>query len=123
MNIDIDAVLRRLHLANTRRIWRDLCAQAEKEQWTYQHLLEVLFAEEVAHSPDFFQHPLNGFRIYATHPHLIHKSNQVNILYAEEVARPPPPRRTNRRFYFERLSDSPIFSPVRRHPDNSRDLR
>jgi DNA replication protein DnaC len=48
MNIDVDAVLRRLHLANTRRIWRELCAQAEKEQWTYQHLLEVLFAEEVA---------------------------------------------------------------------------
>ena len=48
MTIDIDAILRRLHLANARRIWRELCAQAEKEQWTYQHLLEVLFAEEVA---------------------------------------------------------------------------
>jgi len=48
MTIDIDVVLRRLHLANTRRIWRDLCVRAEKEQWTYQHLLEVLFAEEVA---------------------------------------------------------------------------
>lgn len=49
MTSDIDAILRRLHLANARRIWRELCAQAEKEQWTYQHLLEVLFAEEVAH--------------------------------------------------------------------------
>jgi DNA replication protein DnaC len=46
--IDVDAMLKRLHLANARRTWRDLCARAEKEDWTYQHLLEVLFSEEVA---------------------------------------------------------------------------
>ncbi|MBE2254201.1 MAG: ATP-binding protein, partial [Myxococcus sp.] len=46
--IDVDAMLKRLHLANARRAWRDLCARAEKEDWTYQHLLEVLFSEEVA---------------------------------------------------------------------------
>ena len=46
--IELDAQLKRLHLASARRIWRELCARAEKEEWTYQHLLEVLFSEEVA---------------------------------------------------------------------------
>jgi DNA replication protein DnaC len=46
--VDLDAILKRLHLANARRVWRDLCVRAEKESWTYPHLLEVLFAEEVA---------------------------------------------------------------------------
>jgi DNA replication protein DnaC len=46
---DLDALLRRLHLANTRRVWRDLCARAEKEEWAYQQLLGTLFADEVAH--------------------------------------------------------------------------
>jgi DNA replication protein DnaC len=46
---DLDALLKRLHLANARRVWRDLCARAEKGEWAYQHLLDVLFAEEVAH--------------------------------------------------------------------------
>ena len=47
--IPIDTLLKRLHLANARRVWRDLCARAEKEEWAYEHLLGVLFAEEVAH--------------------------------------------------------------------------
>jgi DNA replication protein DnaC len=46
---DIDAALKRLHLANARRVWRDLCSRAEKEEWAYEHLLGILFAEEVAH--------------------------------------------------------------------------
>lgn len=46
--IELDAQLKRLHLASSRRIWRELCTRAEKEEWTYQHLLEVLFSEEVA---------------------------------------------------------------------------
>jgi DNA replication protein DnaC len=46
--IDLDVMLKRLHLANARRAWRDLCVRAEKEDWTYQQLLEVLFSEEVA---------------------------------------------------------------------------
>jgi len=45
----IDTLLKRLHLANARRVWQDLCARAEKEEWTYEHLLGVLFAEEVGH--------------------------------------------------------------------------
>jgi DNA replication protein DnaC len=48
-DLPIDTLLKRLHLANTRRGWRDLCARAEKEEWAYEHLLGVLFAEEVAH--------------------------------------------------------------------------
>ncbi len=45
----IDTCLKRLHLANARRVWRDLCSRAEKEEWSYEHLLAVLFGEEVAH--------------------------------------------------------------------------
>ncbi|MEA2663400.1 MAG: hypothetical protein QOI11_344 [Candidatus Eremiobacteraeota bacterium] len=48
-DFDLDAMLKRLHLANARRVWRELAERAEKEQWTYDHLLQVLFAEEVAH--------------------------------------------------------------------------
>jgi DNA replication protein DnaC len=46
--IDLDALFKRLHLANARRVWRHLCRQAETEQWTFEHFLEVLIAEEVA---------------------------------------------------------------------------
>jgi len=52
MNVDelnMDVTLKRLHLANARRIWNDLVVRAENEQWTYRQLLSVLFAEEVAH--------------------------------------------------------------------------
>ena len=47
--VDMDALLRRLHLANARRIWKSLCARAEAEEWTYQQLLETLISEEIAH--------------------------------------------------------------------------
>ena len=49
MSPDLDVFLRRLHLANARRVWRDLIQRAEKEQWSHGQLLETLFAEEVAH--------------------------------------------------------------------------
>jgi DNA replication protein DnaC len=48
-DVNTDALLRRLHLANTRRIWRDLVARAEKEQWSFGDFLAILVAEEVAH--------------------------------------------------------------------------
>jgi DNA replication protein DnaC len=48
-SIDLDAMFKRLHLANARRVWRHLCRQAETEQWSFEKLLEVLVAEEVAH--------------------------------------------------------------------------
>jgi DNA replication protein DnaC len=46
---DLDPLLKRLHLANARRVWRDLVQRAEKEDWSYEQLLHTLFAEEVAH--------------------------------------------------------------------------
>ena len=49
MSDDLDPLLKRLHLANTRRVWRDLVQRAEKEQWSHTALLEKLVAEEVAH--------------------------------------------------------------------------
>ena len=48
-DFDLDALLKRLNLANARRVWRDLCARAEQEEWSYEQLVAVLFAEEVAH--------------------------------------------------------------------------
>jgi DNA replication protein DnaC len=49
MTADLDVMLKRLHLANARRVWRDLVQRAEKEQWPHDQLLQTLFAEEVAH--------------------------------------------------------------------------
>lgn len=46
---DLGVLLKRLHLANARRVWRDLIRRAEEEQWTYHQFLAVLVQEEVAH--------------------------------------------------------------------------
>src|ERR1051325_901767 len=48
-DLDIDALLKRLHLANARRVWRDLIARAETEEWSCRDFLALLVAEEVAH--------------------------------------------------------------------------
>ncbi len=48
-DIPLDALLKRLSLANARRIWRDLCARAEKEEWSYEDLITMLVLEEIAH--------------------------------------------------------------------------
>lgn len=48
-DIDIDAMLKRLHLANARRAWRDLVQRAEKDRWSFHDFLGALVAEEVAH--------------------------------------------------------------------------
>jgi hypothetical protein len=48
-DLNVDAMLKRLSLANARRTWRDLVARAEKEQWSYHDFLSTLVAEEVAH--------------------------------------------------------------------------
>jgi hypothetical protein len=34
MSTDLEPLLKRLHLANTRRVWRDLCQRAEREEWS-----------------------------------------------------------------------------------------
>jgi DNA replication protein DnaC len=47
--IPLDDLLKRLHLANARRIWRDLTTRAEKEGWSCRDFLAMLVAEEVAH--------------------------------------------------------------------------
>ena len=47
--IDLEAVLKRLNLANTRRVYRSLIRRAESEQWSYGDFLSVLVSEEVAH--------------------------------------------------------------------------
>lgn len=49
MTTSLDPLLKRLHLAKTRRSWRQLVERAEKEQWTYEALLQTLFEDEVAH--------------------------------------------------------------------------
>jgi len=45
----LDALFKRLHLANARRVWRDLVQRAERETWTYRDFLTLLVAEEIAH--------------------------------------------------------------------------
>ena len=47
--LELDAVFKRLNLANARRVWRDLVARAEREDWPYDRFLTVLVAEEIAH--------------------------------------------------------------------------
>ncbi len=47
--VDLDALLKRLHLANARRAWPQLCERAETEQWSCRDFLAVLVAEEIAH--------------------------------------------------------------------------
>jgi DNA replication protein DnaC len=49
MSADLDPLFKRLHLANARRVWRDLVRQAETDEWSYEHFLTVLISEEVAH--------------------------------------------------------------------------
>jgi DNA replication protein DnaC len=48
-DLELDAVFKRLNLANARRVWRDLIARAEREEWPYDRFLTVLVAEEIAH--------------------------------------------------------------------------
>lgn len=45
---ELDALLKRLHLANARKIWQQLVQRAEKEQWSYRDFLVLLVAEEIA---------------------------------------------------------------------------
>lgn len=47
--IDLDALLRRLHLPTIRRLYPELSAQAEEDRMSYRDFLAILIAEEVAH--------------------------------------------------------------------------
>jgi DNA replication protein DnaC len=46
---DLDALFKRLHLANARRVWRQLIDRAERERWSYRDFLTLLTTEEIAH--------------------------------------------------------------------------
>jgi DNA replication protein DnaC len=46
---ELDPLLKRLHLANTRRAWRELARRAEQEDWTYHDFLALIVTEEIAH--------------------------------------------------------------------------
>ncbi len=46
---DLDALFKRLHLANARRVWRDLVQRAEREAWSYRDFLTLVASEEIAH--------------------------------------------------------------------------
>jgi DNA replication protein DnaC len=47
--IELDALLKRLHLPNMRRVYGQVAAKAEEEQWSYRDFLALLVADEVAH--------------------------------------------------------------------------
>jgi len=47
--VELDSLLKRLHLANLRRVFREAITRAEEEQWSYRDFLTLLVAEEVAH--------------------------------------------------------------------------
>ncbi len=46
--LDLEPLLKRLHLAYARREWVSLCERAESEGWSPRKLLAVLFSEEIA---------------------------------------------------------------------------
>lgn len=48
-DLTLDASLKRLHLAYTRRHWQDAVARAERDQWGYRDFLAIMIGEEVAH--------------------------------------------------------------------------
>ena len=48
-DVDLDPLLKRLTLANTRRVWKAMVTRAEKEQWSYHQFLTTLIVEEIAH--------------------------------------------------------------------------
>lgn len=47
--LDLDGLLKRLSLANSRRRYRAYIDRAERERWSYEQFLTTLVAEEVAH--------------------------------------------------------------------------
>lgn len=47
--LPVDDLLARLHLNNSRKIWRDAAERATNEGWTYQEFLAVLLVQELNH--------------------------------------------------------------------------
>jgi DNA replication protein DnaC len=48
-DLDLDAMLQKLSLANTRGTWRQMVDRAETEDWSCRDFLAIVLAEEVAH--------------------------------------------------------------------------
>jgi len=48
-DVQLEPLLKRLNLANTRRVYRTLIQRAETEGWSYSDFLTVMVTEEVAH--------------------------------------------------------------------------
>lgn len=46
--LDLEPLLKRLHLAYARRHWLELCRRAEDDGWSPRRLLATLFSEEIA---------------------------------------------------------------------------
>ena len=46
--VDLDGLLKRLHLANARKNWRTMVERAESQRWSCPEFLGVLTSEEVA---------------------------------------------------------------------------
>lgn len=51
-DIELDALLKRLHLPTVRRLYPDYSARAAAEGWSHRDFLALLIAEEVAHRND-----------------------------------------------------------------------
>lgn len=51
-DIDVEALLKRLHLPTIRRLYADYATRAAVESWTHRDFLALLVAEEVAHRND-----------------------------------------------------------------------
>ncbi|EQD76200.1 IstB domain protein ATP-binding protein, partial [mine drainage metagenome] len=47
--VELDGMLRRLHMPTVRRLWSDLQVRAEQEGMRYADYLQVLVGEEIAH--------------------------------------------------------------------------
>ena len=59
-DLSLDELLKRANLAHARRVVRDLIVRAEREAWSYEELLTVLLAEEVAHREQTLHAPSLG---------------------------------------------------------------
>ena len=48
-SLDLDAMLKRLHLPTVRRLYAELEQRVEEEQTSYRDYLALLMAEDIAH--------------------------------------------------------------------------
>ena len=51
-DIDLNTILRRLHLPTVRRLLPDYAVKAAQEGWSHTDFVALLIAEEVAHRND-----------------------------------------------------------------------